>query len=118
MRRKSQLELRRTQKQEDVRETAVRAAKQAVEANIQPQSPEIHVLHRQSQEQSKTLHQQQEQIGGLRKQLEKQEALIRQSIERTAQTAEEPAQIRKLAKAVMRELEGQIRLERQRRGVN
>lgn len=111
------LELRRTQKPETVRETAAQAARQVVEANIQQQNPELRVLRRQSQEQEKALLQQQEQIGGLRQQLEKQEALVRQSIERAAQTSTEPAQIRKVTKAVMRELEDQIRLERQRRGM-
>lgn len=111
------LELRREQKAEAVRETAAQAAKQAVEANIQKQSPDLRVLRRQSQEQEQVLRQQQEQIGGLRKQLEQQEALVRQSMERAVQTPEGPAQIKKIAKAVMRELEDQIRLERQRRGM-
>lgn len=111
------LELRRTQKPEAVRETAVQTAREVVEATIRQQDPELRVLRRQSQEQEKVLSRQREEIGGLRQQLEKQEELVRQSMERTVQTEDNPGQIRKLAKAVMRELEDQLRLERQRRGM-
>ena len=111
------LELRRTQKPESVRETAAQTAREVMEATIRQQDPELKVLRRQSQEQEKALSRQREEIGGLRQQLEKQETLVRQSMERTVQTEDSPGQIRKIAKAVMRELEDQLRLERQRRGI-
>ena len=49
--------------------------------------------------------------------MERQQTLVRRAMERTAAPGmEEPAQVRRLARAVMKELEGQLRLERQQAG--
>ena len=112
------LELRRDRETEIVQETARRAAQQRVELAVQRQEPELHLLRRQNQEQERALEQQKSVLQGLKEQVEQQETLVRRALSAVrVPGAEEPAQVRRLAKAVMKELEGQLRLERQRRGL-
>lgn len=112
-----QLELRRDRAPEAVRETAARAAEERVTLAVQRQAPELHLLRRQNQEQERALEQQRKDLGALKKRLEQQETMVQKVVENARIPGlEEPAQTRRLAKAVMKELEGQLRLERQRRG--
>ena len=113
-----ELELRRDHAPQAVRETARQAAQERVELAVQRQAPELHLLRRQTQEQERALEQQKHDLSGLEQRLERQEAMVRKAVEQVrVPGAEEPAQVRRLAKAVMKELEGQLRLERQRRGL-
>lgn len=111
------LELRRERSGERA-QAASQAAVRAAELTVQRQAPELRILRAQSKEQEQALEEQRKSLGGLREQLEQQEKLVRQVLEKPHVSGlEEPAQVRKLAKAVLRELEGQLRLERQRRGI-
>jgi|GEM_PF-6901842 len=83
-----------------------------------PHTREIRQLHRQAQEQQQTITGQREDIGNLKAQMERQEALVKSAMSRAAvPPSENPGEVRRLAKAVMKEMEGQLRLERQRRGM-
>ncbi len=85
---------------------------------VQTQAPELQQLQQRTREQRQTALEQEKQIGTLKQQMEQQEQRLRQVLEKTpAAPAEDPAQVKKLARAVMKELEGQLRLERQRRGM-
>lgn len=113
-----ELALRRNQGPSAVRESARRAVRERVELAVQRQAPELRLLRRQSQEQERLLEQQKNDLTGLKQRLEQQEALLRKAVEGArAPGGEEPARVRQLAKAVMKEMEGQLRLERQRRGL-
>ena len=86
---------------------------------MERQAPQLRLLRRQSQEQERVLEEQRNDLSSIKKRLERQEAQVRQAVAQTRiPSAEEPAQVRRLAKAVMKELEGQLRLERQRRGLS
>ena len=114
-----ELELRRDRTPETARETAQRAVEERVELAMERQAPQLRLLRRQSQEQERVLEEQRNDLSSIKKRLERQEAQVRQAVAQTRiPSAEEPAQVRRLAKAVMKELEGQLRLERQRRGLS
>ena len=114
-----ELELRRDRTPETARETAQRAVEERVELAMERQAPQLRLLRRQSQEQERVLEEQRNDLSSIKKRLERQEAQVRQAVAQTRiPAAEEPAQVRRLAKAVMKELEGQLRLERQRRGLS
>lgn len=116
--RQGDLELRRTRTASPERETAERAAREGAELAVRRQAPELQLLRRQSQEQERMLQAQKQDLTGLKQRLERQEAAVRKAVERArVPGAEEPGQVRQLAKAVMKELESQLRLERQRRGL-
>ena len=113
-----ELALRRSSVPEAAERAAERAVEERVELAVQRQAPELRLLRRQSREQEQALERQRQDLTGLRQRLERQEALVRQAVTQArVPGAQEPAQVRQLAKAVMRELEGQLRLERQRRGL-
>ena len=113
-----QLELRREQERESLK-TGERSVEKQVELAMERQAPQLHLLRRQTQEQERALEEQRQDLGALKKRLEQQETQVRRAVETTRIPAlEEPAQVRRLAKAVMKELEGQLRLERQRRGLS
>ena len=113
-----ELALRRSSVPEAAERAAERAVEERVELAVQRQAPELRLLRRQSREQEQALERQRQDPTGLRQRLERQEALVRQAVTQArVPGAQEPAQVRQLAKAVMRELEGQLRLERQRRGL-
>ena len=113
-----ELALRRSAVPEAAERAAERAVEERVELAVQRQAPELRLLRRQSREQEQALERQRQDLTGLRQRLERQEALVRQAVTQArVPGAQEPAQVRQLAKAVMRELEGQLRLERQRRGL-
>ena len=134
-----ELALRRSAVPGAAEQAAERAVEERVELAVQRQAPELRLLRRQSREQEQALERQRQDLTGLRRQsreqeqalerqrqdltglrqrLERQEALVRQAVTQArVPGAQEPAQVRQLAKAVMRELEGQLRLERQRRGL-
>lgn len=113
-----QLELRRDQGREAPK-TGERSVEKQVELAMERQAPQLHLLRRQTQEQERALEEQKQDLGALKKRLEQQETQVRRAVETAHIPAlEEPAQVRRLAKAVMKELEGQLRLERQRRGLS
>lgn len=113
-----ELALRRSAVPGAAEQAAERAVEERVELAVQRQAPELRLLRRQSREQEQALERQRQDLTGLRQRLERQEALVRQAVTQArVPGAQEPAQVRQLAKAVMRELEGQLRLERQRRGL-
>ena len=115
----AELALLRRETPETLRETAAQAAERTVELTVQRQVPELRLLQRKNQEQEQTLAQQQQDLTGLKKQLERQESSVRKALEGAgAPGLESPAQVRRLAQAVMKEMEGQLRLERQRRGLS
>ncbi len=114
-----ELELRRDRTPEMARRQAEQAVEERVELAIERQAPQLRLLRRQSQEQERALEQQRNDLSGIKERLERQEAQVRQAVAQARiPAAEEPAQVRRLAKAVMKELEGQLRLERQRRGLS
>lgn len=84
---------------------------------LRGQVPELKVLRRQTQEQGQTLSAQKEAISGLKTQLDRQEALVKAALERAAPSGGNAVEVRKIAKAVMKEMDSQLRLERQRRGL-
>lgn len=102
---------------EAVRETARRSAEQSAEQAIRRQAPELQFLRRQDQVRSQALEEQKRDLKQLREQMERQEKLVRQAMEHSLPQRQDPAQIRNLARAVMKEMEQQLRLERQRRGL-
>lgn len=102
---------------EAVRETARRSAEQSAEQAIRRQAPELQFLRRQDQVRSQALEEQKRDLKQLREQMEQQEKLVRQAMEHQLPQRQDPAQIRNLARAVMKEMEQQLRLERQRRGL-
>ena len=113
------LELRRDRGAEIIQQTARQAVERRVELAVERQEPQLRLLRRQSQEQERALEQQKSALHDLKEQMERQQTLVRRAMERTAAPGmEEPAQVRRLARAVMKELEGQLRLERQRRGLS
>lgn len=113
-----QLELRREQGREAPK-PGERSVEKQVELAMERQAPQLHLLRRQTQEQERALKEQRQDLGALKKRLEQQEAQVRRAVETARIPAlEEPAQVRRLAKAVMKELEDQLRLERQRRGLS
>lgn len=102
---------------EAVQETARRWAERSTEQVIRRQAPELQFLRRQDQVRSQALEEQKRDLKQLREQMEQQEKLVRQAMERTLPGQPPPGQIRDLARAVMKEMEQQLRLERQRRGL-
>ena len=113
-----QMELRREQGREAPK-PGERSVEKQVELAMERQAPQLHLLRRQTQEQERALKEQRQDLGALKKRLEQQEAQVRRAVETARIPAlEEPAQVRRLAKAVMKELEDQLRLERQRRGLS
>lgn len=114
-----QLELRREPGRESAAQGERRIVEEQVTLAMERQAPQLHLLRRQSQEQERALEEQKQDLGALKKRLEQQESMVRRAVETARGSGgEEPAQVRRLAKAVMKELEGQLRLERQRRGLS
>jgi hypothetical protein len=79
-------------------------------------APDMQVLRRQSREQAQTLARQAKNLEGLQEQLRRQEKLVQGVLEQTG-PARDPGALHRLTDAVMREMEGRLRLERQRRGL-
>lgn len=74
---------------------------------------------RQLREQEQTISGQKEEIGGLKAQLEQQKTALRGALNRAVvPPAQDPGEVRKVTRAVMREMEDRLRLERQRRGLS
>ncbi|MEG1683018.1 MAG: hypothetical protein RR295_04250, partial [Oscillospiraceae bacterium] len=114
----TELELRRRQSVQEVRETVTQTAAQTAARTVEQQLPALQLLRRQTLEQEQTLGKQQKSLGALQTQLERQEILIQQVLERASVPAgSTPAEVRKMTKAVLQEMESQLRVERQRRGL-
>ena len=111
-----ELALRREQSPEAIRETTDQSARKQAEMVVRQQTVSIGQLHRQAGEQREALEAQQKALTSLQQQVESQQALLQKSIEKTLPGGE-AAQIRTIARQVMKEMEGQLRLERQRRGL-
>ncbi|MEG1918596.1 MAG: hypothetical protein RR092_08065 [Oscillospiraceae bacterium] len=106
--------LRQTRTGEGLRHVADRVASRTAELTIQRQTPELHLLRTQTKEQAQTLEQQRKSLTDIQSQLERQEKLVQQALHKTDTR---PTEVRQLTKAVLREMEGQLQLERQRRGM-
>ena len=111
-----ELALRREQSPEAIRETTDQSARKQAEMVVRQQTVSIGQLHRQAGEQREALEAQQKALTSLQQQVESQQALLQKSMEKTLPGGE-AAQIRTIARQVMKEMEGQLRLERQRRGL-
>ena len=111
-----ELALRREQSPEAIRETTDQSARKQAEMVVRQQTVSIGQLHRQAGEQREALEAQQKALTSLQQQVESQRALLQKPIEKTLPGGE-AAQIRTIARQVMKEMEGQLRLERQRRGL-
>ena len=113
------------------REEARMELLQTVPAGPRPEMPpivpgaefhtrEIGQLHSQIERQQQTITGQKETLGDLKAQLARQEAAVKNALNRTAAVppAEDSGEVRRITRAVMREMEDRLRLERQRRGLN
>ncbi len=106
------------QEREASQSIQTRETVRSVELAVRKQAPELQRLQQSSREQVQTVKEQEKQLTSLKQQMEQQEKRLTQALQRPpAALTEDPAQVKKMARAVMKELESQLRLERQRRGM-
>jgi hypothetical protein len=80
---------------------------------------QIGQLHSEVQRQQQAITGQKETLGSLKTQLERQETAVKSALNRAAvPPAEDSGEVRRITRAVMREMEDRLRLERQRRGLS